>query len=178
MLEIDTSQVPSYVKWLREQARGLELEVRETYRAWAVHIHADIAVLTPQWSGNLAANWAIDLNAKTYTAQELGDPEVRPAGSDISPVFGRDPYSRGMLPAVDDSLERGRKFTLPKLTDVIYIHNPVSYAMDIETDTSSPRVRAINRLPRTEAGKIAMVYHAFTKYSARGADFLNELRGR
>ncbi len=164
MLDIDTSGVAAFAKLLRAEAAAIRTEVRRVFREWAVHIHADIATLSPQWSGNLAANWAIDLNAATSTAQELGDPLVRTHYAPASPAYGRAPYSRGMLPAVEIALQRGASFQMPKLTDTIVIHNPVEYADEVEADSGPRRIRAVNRLPRDEGGKIAMVFHAYEKY--------------
>jgi len=171
MLAIDTSGVGTYVAWLEKQPARIVAELCWTYREWAVAIHAEIAMLTPQWSGNLAANWAIDLNSPSTTAEDLGDETV-------SAVHGRGPYSRGMLPAVGYSLDRGLKFGMPSLSSDIYIHNPVTYAEEVETDTGTRPIRAINRIPRTETGKIAMVIHAYTKHSQNGQALLDELRSR
>lgn len=171
MLAVDTSGLDSYLAWLDKQPARLVAEIQWTYREWAVAIHAEIAMLTPQWSGNLAANWAIDLNAPSTSAEMLGDPEV-------DNPFGRGPYSRGMLPAVGYSLARGESFSTPSIYDSVYIHNPVQYAEEVETDSGEHPIRPINRVPRTEAGKIAMVAYAHAKHSLNGQDLINELRSR
>jgi hypothetical protein len=178
MLAIDTSGVPEYTAWLDKQAVALRLEVQEVFRSWCVAIHREIAELTPQWSGNLAANWAIDIGSPSTTAQELGDPSVRTVGSTDSPAFGRDPYSRGMQPAVQESLARGQRLQLPGLAESVYIHNPVTYAAEVEEDSGARPIRAINRVPRSETGKVAMVYHAYFKHLLDGEALLNELRSR
>lgn len=174
MLEIDVTGVPEYTKWLAEQALAIKAEVLRKFRAWALHIHRDITELTPQWSGNLAANWALDVNSASSTAQDLGDAGVRRPGSTDNPVFGREPYSRGMDPAVQISLARAARAGWASLASAYFIHNPVEYAEEVETDTGPRPIRPINRLPRTEAGKIAMVHHAAFKYSL-GSEVLNEL---
>jgi hypothetical protein len=170
VLDVDTSGVRTYVAWLRAEKARILAEVCLAYRGWAVHIHADIASLSPQWSGNLAANWAIDLNAATTAAQDLGDPSVRSHHAPANPVYGRDPYSRGMFPAVEVSLQRGQAFPMPGLGDQIYIHNPVVYADEVEQDSGDRPIRAVNRLPRGETGKIAMVHYAAVKYASAPID--------
>lgn len=178
MLEIDTSGVAAYVKWLDAEAARLKLEVRAIFRQWALHIHADITSLTPQWSGNLAANWALDLGSPTSPAQYLAGP------AEDQPFFagGRGGkgglFSRGMQPAVGISLERARQVGLPQLGDSLWIHNPVVYAQAVEDDTSEPPIRAINRWPRTESGKVVMVSHAAMKYSVNNPGLFDELRIR
>lgn len=176
MIAVDTSGVPAYVKWLEAEALRLRLEVRQVYRKWAMSIHAEIAELTPQWSGNLAANWAIDIggtltDATYYTGPSYDQPIEE--GTRGGPLF-----SRGMEPAVSLSLERGKSFGLPNLSDSIYIHNPVAYADSVETDTNIPPIRAINRVPRSETGKIAMVAYSFAKHSTDRQGLLNELLSR
>lgn len=175
MLEIDTSGVSSYVAWLEEEARLLKLKVRNIYRNWAVTIHEDITRLTPQWSGNLAANWVIETNGTSrsavYTVGPAGDQPYRPGGrGEQGPM-----YSRGMEPAVSISLQRAASFRMPALSDTVYIHNPVEYAQEVEDDSTDPPIRAINRLPRTEAGKVAMVHHAAAKFNRPLGSLLDEL---
>lgn len=167
MLAVDTSGVGAYVKWLEEEAVALRVKVQTAFLTWGLNIHADIVELTPQWSGNLASNWAFDVGSKAYTATYYTGPA---RNQPIQDGTRGDPlYSRGMEPAVSISLARARQAPIPQLSDTIYIHNPVAYADDIENDTSDPRVRAINRVPRSETGKIAMVTHAWAKYSQQKA---------
>lgn len=176
MLELDVSGVEAYATWLEGEVSRIKLEFRQFLRSWALHVHADITSLTPQWSGNLAANWALDVGsvttAATYFVGPAEDQPYRSGGrGGLGPM-----YSRGMQPAVGMSLQRAGQARLPALNETLYIHNPVAYAMKVETDTTVPAVRAINRLPRTEAGKIAMVYHAYVKYSVSNPGLFDELR--
>jgi hypothetical protein len=168
VLEIDTSGVEAYAAWLEQEAARITLDFRQFLHSWALFVHADITSLTPQWSGNLAANWALDVGAETTAATTFAGPagdQPFKGGRGGGPM-----YSRGMQPAVAISLARARQARLPELSETVYIHNPVEYAEAVENDSGPLRVRAINRLPRTEAGKIAMVLHAYTKYS-QTADF-------
>lgn len=178
MLALDTSGVAAYVAWLEAATLALKTEVREIYRSWAIAIHAEITELTPQWSGNLAANWALDVGTKSYAAQYfIGPAEDQPfAAGGRGGVGGT--YSRGMEPAVGISKARAERVRLPELFEPLFIHNPVDYADAIEDDTSEPRVRVTNRLPRSETGKIAMVAHAHFKHTTNGQALLNELRTR
>lgn len=168
MLAIDTSGVAAYASWLEKEAARLELEVRTAYRAWAITLHKEITELTPQWSGNLAANWALDLGAPTYSAQYIHGPAYDQPIEEDTRGGGRQPRSRGMEPAVGISLARAKQVGIPSLSQAFYIHNPVAYADSIEDDSTTPPVRAINRVPRSETGKIAMVHYAHAKYSLNG----------
>lgn len=178
MLDLDTSGVASYVKWLETEAARLKFEVRSIFREWALHIHADITSLTPQWSGNLAANWALDLGSPSTAAVYLvGAGEDQPFAAGGRGGKGG-LFSRGMQPAVGISLDRAKQVGLPQLSDDLFIHNPVAYAQAVEDDTSEPRIRAINRWPRTESGKVVMVSHAAMKYSVNNPGLFDELRTR
>ena len=178
MLDLDTSGVAAYVQWLEAEAARLKLEVRAIFRQWALHIHADITSLTPQWSGNLAANWVLDIGSPRTAARYLAGP----AGDQPFAAGGRGGkgglFSRGMQPAVGISIDRARQVGLPLLSDSLYIHNPVAYAQKVEDDTSQPPIRAINRWPRTESGKVVMVAHAAMKYSVNNPGLFDELRTR
>lgn len=178
MLETDTSGVAAYVQWLEKEAARLRFEVASIFRQWALHIHADITSLTPQWSGNMAANWALDIGSPSTAAQYFKGP----AANQPFRAGGRGGvggvYSRGMQPAVGVSLDRAKQVGMPSLSDSLFIHNPVVYAQEVEDDTSTPRIRAINRWPRTESGKVAMVSHAAMKYSINNPGLFDELRTR
>ena len=178
MLALDVSGVEAYAAWLDQQAAALLLDVRNTYREWALALHAEITMLTPQWSGNLAANWMLELGAAgrgaAYIAGPARDQVMAPGGRGGQGGL----YSRGMYPAVGISIERAERVGMPALADEFYIHNPVDYAQSIEDDTNDPAVRAINRVPRAETGKVAMVAHAYFKHSHNGQGLINELRSR
>jgi hypothetical protein len=160
----------AFIKALEaEQDRVMGL-VAFAYREWVLMIHTDIVRLTPQWGGNLAANWYLDINSPSSTAQELGDYAVRePTGQTV----GVAPYSRGMDPAVHISLGRQKNYW-PRFFDRTFIHNPVEYADEVEKGIGpgGRDIRAINRVPRSSTGKVAMVYHAFVKYSMSGSALL------
>ena len=165
VLDLNTSGVDGFIRALKKELARVNKETLAVYTKWATTIHADIVRLTPQWGGNLAASWYLDIGAPSSGAQELGDPSVRKFDS---PGTGRQPYSRGLDPAVSISLARGKKFKIPALTAKVFIHNPVSYADEVEADSGPNPIRAVNRVPRSETGKVAMVYHAHTKYSLTG----------
>jgi len=170
VIELNTSGVPAFLKALQAERERLNMLVRTTYRRWVLTIHADIATLTPQWGGNLAANWYIDTGSPSSSAQELGDPGVRTYRSKAAGA--RAPYSRGADPAVALSIARGKTFGIPLITDKIFIHNPVEYADAVELDVGPRPIRPVNRVPRAATGKVAMVYHAQLKYSLTGNLFI------
>lgn len=178
MLAIDLSGLEAYLPWLDAQPSRITTWFREVYRDWAIHLHGEITELTPQWSGNLAANWALDVGAPSTAAVNY----VGPSGDVPFGVGGRGGkgglFSRGDSPAVEVSFARAKATRLPLLSEDLFIHNPVAYADRIEDDTSEPPVRAVNRLPRTETGKIAMVNHAFARHSVNGQALIDELRNR
>ena len=161
MLEIDTSGVPAFTSWLDAEVVRVELELRQLYRAWAVKIFSTIVELSPQWSGNLAANWFIEANHATATPQWIAGPPHAQNGVTRGPPL----YSRGMAPATDISMARAAAAPIFSLRDTVYIHNPVDYADEVENDTSTPRIRPINRIPRSEVGKVAMVHHAAARFA-------------
>lgn len=166
MLALDASGAPAFADWIEGEAISMLKYCQAVYRSWALAIHADITELTPQWTGNLAANWWLSANGTPGDEQDLGDPSVRRPGEG-GPAFS--PYSRGMEPAVSISLARAATLPLPQLSDVLYIYNPVGYAQDVEDDVEEPRIRPVNRVPRTETGKVAMVAYAFDKYSQKAS---------
>ena len=165
------TKVAAFQAALRKELARVNLEIATAYRKWALVIHADIVRLTPQWGGNLAANWYIDVGAPSSSAQDLGDPSVRNYKEPRS-TTSQPPYARGMDPAVGISLARAKQLALPSLHDRLFIHNPVEYAEAVELDVGPRPIRAINRVPRAQTGKVAMVYHAYLKYSLTGSYFL------
>lgn len=161
MLAVDASGCDAFADWLEKQAvEAVLMPVLQAYRSFALEVLTSIVELTPQWTGNLAANWVLELNGETASERNLGDPRV------LRPTHGRafSPYSRGMDPAVSKALAQAQAAPIPGLSDAFYIHNPVSYAQEVEDDSGTPRIRPINRFPRGEVGKVAMVAFAYTRY--------------
>jgi hypothetical protein len=166
MLQIKGSQ--EFIKKLNREKMRIEHSVAETHRRIIKHIFTDLVTLTPQWSGNLASNWYIEFTGVKGA--------YRPVQGYVPPwefdtTQSDPPFSRGMDPAVDVTLDR----ELAKLGKIRYntkvtLKNYAPYAEDVEMgigppdEFGNPRdIREVNIL--RSYGGVAMKGYIEMKYS-------------
>jgi hypothetical protein len=174
------------LKKLQNAAKAYEISVTEAKKNFVWTVFRDIVVHTPQWSGNLAANWHVEvggssLGTSTYTQKDKHPPHK---GSDFVP------FRAGSDPAVSMALSRGYKvvnsmdtitygfgaFTkqVPhvKWNSLIRIVNTTPYAEEVEIgegpqgEDGALAIRDVNKFhgPNVPAHGIAMVEYALMKY--------------
>lgn len=154
MVELDTSGVDAFLLQLNTLQASFNDQVNERFRYWVGVIFEDIVTLTPQWSGNLASNWYVGVDA--LSASESTIPEK----SSMWPLdLYAAPNVRGDLDAVDISLERlsAEKFDW---LDTVYIYNPTEIAPEVEAE--SIYIRPENKVD----GRVHMIAHAAFYYSS------------
>ena len=154
MVELDTSGVDAFLLQLDTLQAGFNSQVNEKFRHWVEVIFTDIVELTPQWSGNLAANWYVGVDALSASESTIAE-----KGSMWPLDLYEAPNVRGDLDAVDISLERfaSEKFDW---TDKVYIYNPTEIAPEVEAE--SIYIRPENKVD----GRVHMIAHAAFYYSS------------
>ena len=153
MVDIDFSGVDAFIQELETTQRNFNNTVSTRYRDWVRVIFYDIAELTPQWSGNLAANWNIS------TTGDSGAEQTIAAKAHMWPLpFGVEPKQRGDAAAVDISKARFDGLTFG-YSEQVSIYNPAEIAPAVESQ--SIYIRGVNLLD----GRVAMIAHAQAFYS-------------
>ena len=153
----------AFKKKLKRTMKFVEDDLSKKHRGLALKILTDLVVHTPQWSGNLAANWTIG-------SGKYG--EI--SGYSKSDWFNQDPFVRGDDPAVASVL--GSELNkLSRLTykNPITITNKTAYASEVEAgkSTGGKPIRDENKL--ASYGGVAMIGYVSMKYSAlKGAKAL------
>lgn len=153
MVDIDFSGLESFLSALEAEQKRFNADISVLYQKWVQHIFYDIIELTPQWSGNLAANWYLSLGAGQQGEQTIA------AKAYLWPLpHYVEPHQRGDEEAVSISKARfgGETFGY---SDQVFIYNPTSIAQEVE-DQSIP-LRGVNLLD----GRVAMIAHAQSFYS-------------
>ena len=161
MLQIDFLAVERFAQAVAKEQVRLNLFVVEIFRRWVHRVYTDIVTVTPQWSGNAAANWRLGVN-NMPESQEYTIPEK----ALMWPPGNLTPYDR-LRPnyeAMQESLER--LHTQFGYGDVIFIYNTADIYPKLEARTVY--IRPVNLLPSAE---LPLVY-AMNKYGMTGNAYL------
>ena len=164
MLKIDTRGA---IAKLRKQEAKYKMGVTNRFRRLIYDILKDVSEHTPQWSGNLASNWVVEVGSAW---QGFG-------GYDQFMFYGHvdrgDEVQAGHPSAVAISLARGKE----KIEDIrwnsrVTIANHTPYAALVEQGEgpNGLKIREENRfsIPFANSHRIAMSEYAKAKYSSLG----------
>lgn len=117
---------------LNEWLIKTRLDVMEVYRGVAIAVFHYVALNTPQWSGNAASNWNIDVGAPTFRvttslkegAVFMAESAVDSGWKNVSRwQFGVPVASKGDPRAVEMAVARNSGFSLPSLETDVFINN-------------------------------------------------------
>jgi hypothetical protein len=151
-----TSNADAFSAQIEAALAEIDQQINTGYWSWSMRVFQDLVESTPQWSGNLAANWFYSLNS--------------PSG-DYDPVLGKadawgkpgensfEPFQRGAPMAVMMSIGRAMEGPRPTYNDRIFFSNntPLSFAElaspEVAEDTKQDwrRVRPVNLVERKVA---------------------------
>ena len=192
MLEIKGIQ--DTIKKLQNAAVAYQISVTEAKKNLAWTIFRDLVEHTPQWSGNLASNWYIEVGGaysgtSHYKRASMYAEKLPPGKADP------EPYSAGMDPAVSATLNRALgeldldEFAAFKNTrnygsltsgavsrirwnSTIRIVNTTPYAEDVEAGVAPEGTKGIRDVnlfhgPNVPAHGVAMVQYVQNKYGSR-----------
>jgi hypothetical protein len=151
VLDIDTSGIDQFISELDAEQRLLNRYVNQQYLRLVEIVFRDILRTTPQWSGNLAANWFIGVNNQYETEQTIPEKDLMWGNANIQP------HRMGDLNAIEISEARLEGLVFSYL-DEIYIYNPTEIAPEVEAHTVY--IRPVNLLD----GRVAMAAYTAAKY--------------
>ena len=69
MINIDFSGVDAFISAIEVEQARFNNQISTLYQKWVKIIFYDIVELTPQWSGNLAANWYVSTSSARSSAR-------------------------------------------------------------------------------------------------------------
>lgn len=154
MINIDFSGVDAFISAIEVEQARFNNQISTLYQKWVKIIFYDIVELTPQWSGNLAANWYVS------TSSAQGPEQTIPAKAAMWPLPAFvEPHQRGDAEAVDISKSHFDDVIFG-YHDQVYIYNPTAIAPQVEEQ--SIYIRGVNLLD----GRVAMIAHAQALYSS------------
>lgn len=153
MVELDVSQIDAFLSALETEQRSFNNQISEKFREWVRVIFYDIVELTPQWSGNLAANWNISTSSIENPEQTIPEKAyLWPLPHYVEPHKRGDPEAVAISKARFDDEQFG-------YSNQVYIYNPTEIAPAVEAQ--SIHIRGVNLLD----GRVAMIAHAYSFYS-------------
>jgi hypothetical protein len=153
LVDIDFSGVDVFLSGVELEQKSFNKMVSAKYRQWVEIIFDDIVELTPQWSGNLAANWNISTDGESSSEMTI------PQKAHMWPLPPyTEPFRRGDPAAVSISKARFAE-SIFGYSDQVYIYNPTEIAQAVEDH--SIYIRGVNLLD----GRVAMIAHAQAFYA-------------
>lgn len=153
MVDLDITGIDAFLSAIETEQKNFNNQISEKYREWLRVIFYDIVELTPQWSGNLAANWFISTSSSTGSEETIAEKSYM---WPLSPFV--EPHQRGDEPAVSISKARFDEEVFG-YSNQVYIFNPAEIAPEVEAQ--SIYIRGVNLLD----GRVAMIAHAYSFYS-------------
>lgn len=170
MIEMKSSR--DFVNRLRRDVEGIKGHIGGFHRRLVATMFVDLVHHTPQWSGNLATQWTIEVHGKTSNPAELAAHRVwsRYASSKNGSlmdrvVAGMPIYQMGDDPAVTTTLNReAGKLAEIKWNSKVAFVNKAPYAQEIEDNPGYIRPENIP----ASYGRVAMVGYLNYKYKHLG----------
>lgn len=152
---------------LRAAVAGQELKVTKAYQNLVYHVYKDIVYKTPQWSGQLASNWQVQIGLKSegfvYPMRPHPDYGKDPLYSDFEPknaIVNGGFIDPAVMVAMREAAVNVKRI---RWNSKVAIVNPVPYAVDVEHGIA-PHMTQF-RPENIYAGGTAMIQYAVMKYS-------------
>lgn len=155
MIDVAAPGLDAFLGELAAAQAALNIGVNTEYRRLIEIVFSDVLKGTPQWSGNLAANWFVGINSESELEQTL------PEKSEYWPPGEHEPFNRKDPNefALEISAERLALMPAFSYLDQAYIYNPAYPAEQVEQHTVY--LRPVNLL----GDAVMMTQWAASKYA-------------
>lgn len=165
MLQVKGSR--ELVAKMRKDIEKVKGTVTATHQNLVKTMFLDLVAHTPQWSGELAMHWGIEVHgSKSPAPYSIKNPawEAREAANRLDPQ----PFQMGSDPAVSMTVARElQKIKEIRYNSIVKFVNRMPYAEEVERGVGpfGKPIRDVNRL--ASYGGVAMVGYLDMKYSAK-----------
>lgn len=156
---VNTTAIEAYRKKLALQVALEFARISVNYQQLLRAMFTELVMGTPQWSGDLAANWNFSIGSPDTTYTELPDKQLSWGDKDFTPKSAGDPA------AVQIALAR-MEAKIEKVTwrDRVHFTNSTPIAEAVEAQTVY--IRPVNLLG---SGGVAMLSYIQFKYGQMGS---------
>lgn len=161
MIHIDTSGVDAFCKEALLELARLDREISAAYYDWTKTVFEGVVQRSPQWSGDMTANWNYSVGSPDMSYTMLENKAAGPKRQKRLAV-GKVVYKMGAQPATGIALARMSEVTQPSWRDTVFITNATPIAPDVEAQTIY--IRPVNLIQ----GQVAMINYAIMTESQRG----------
>ena len=148
MILVDTSGVAAFNSALTLELARLEREISAKFAGWTRKVFTGLVRGTPQWSGDLTANWNYSIGSPNLTYRMTA---MKAEGGQFWSAL--DVKQVGDEQAVSMALEEMSKVTPPTWRDVVYFANNTPIAPAVEAQTVL--IRPVNLID----GRVAMIQY-------------------
>lgn len=161
MIQLDTSGIASFMTALNLEMARLDREISFVFYKWTARIFQELVEDTPQWSGDLAANWNYSVNQPDYSYSRIPNK----TGDDVRVDWhlqNQGVFERGHPNAVMTAMSKFATVPQPSWRDVVYFANATPIAPDLPTIKIRPvnlvdgKVVTINEVVLRESQKVTV----------------------
>lgn len=154
MIQLDTSGVASFRQQMRLEMARLDREISAAFVGWTMEVFRGLVERSPQWSGNMAANWNYSVGSPNWGYTPIPNKTGDDGGIDHWRM-NQGIFQVGHSLAVNAAMSR--MTSVPKGTwrDMVHITNATpmddsdQYLADAIED-QSVRLRPVNIIPGSE----------------------------
>ena len=153
---------------MRKDFEKFKTNLTKTHQNLVKMMFRDLVAHTPQWSGELALHWGIEVHG--MTAPSAGAKLSRLYDKSYTDYMQKDVYKMGEDPAVTRTVARElAKVDKIRYNSIVKFVNNLPYAQDVQ-DGKGPNGRSIREVNMLAAyGGVAMVNYIDMKYNKLGA---------
>lgn len=159
MILVDTSGIDAFCLAAERELARLDREISEAFYTWTWNLFKELVTATPQWSGDLAANWNYSVGTPDMSYRQI----LNKTGDEPGIDHWRENqgvFQRGDWRAVEMALARAQG-KRPTWRDTVYFTNATPIAQQVEDE--SIRIRPVNLV----AGHVVMARQLALKYGAQ-----------
>lgn len=146
MINFNSAGIDAFVKALEVEYGMFEVHLSRTFAKWTRKVFKGLVEGSPQWSGDMTANWNYSVKLPDYSY----DPVLK---EELDQVFLTNVKQRGDQQAISIALSRMSAVMEPTWRDVVYFNNETPIAEDVENMTV--KIRPVNLID----GRVAMVQY-------------------
>ncbi len=151
-VKVNTAGVPAFLRELDLAMAEFERQINRSFAGWTARIFTDLVTVSPQWSGDMVANWK-------YTVDQPSTAYAPIPSKDSKDWHKITPRQRGDQAAIGMALAQLSQVT-PTWRQVVYFANNTPIAPEVAAQ--SIPIRSVNLVD----GRVAMIDFVVTKAEA------------
>lgn len=153
MIKVDTSGVAAFRQQMKLEMARLDREITAAFVGWTVEVFRGLVERSPQWSGNMAANWNYSVHTPDFSYTQIANK----TGDDGRIDHWRENqgiFQVGHPLAVGDAMARMQSVPKGTWRDLVYISNATptedGWPLAEAIEEGRVKLRPVNLIPGSQ----------------------------